>query len=217
MFKGSLRAYRAIFRDVTRGSLRGVIFTEFTVNAHAYLVTFLAGAGPFALLALGMLLMRPASLVQSALPDLERPVMTRQIAARNWRALNRTAREFSAGLFAVLLATLILDAVLLTWFPHLILKRGYGLQDVVIVTAISALIMAVRAARAPLAVILQAAGAFKEMAGLGLKSSAVSLLSTLALLLAFGPIASLGGVLLGELVILIYCRKLVVEWEGKRG
>jgi hypothetical protein len=38
----------------------------------------------------------------------------------------------------------------------------------------------------------------------------------LALLLAFGPIASLGGVLLGELVILIYCRKLVAAWEARR-
>jgi hypothetical protein len=217
LFTGSLRSYAATFRDLTRWSLLGVIFTELTVNAHAYLVTFIAGPGPFALLALGMLLMRPASLVQSALPDLERPVMTRQIAARDWRALARTAREFGGGLFAVLLVTLLLDAVLLIWFPHLVLKRGYSLHDVVIVTTLSALIMAVRVCRAPPAVLLQAAGAFKQMAGLGIKSSAVSLFATLALLLAFGPIASLGGVLLGELVILIYCRKLVAEWQASRG
>ena len=214
---GSLRLYAATFRDLTRWSLLGVIFTEFTVNAHAYLVTFIAGPGPFALLALGMLLMRPASLVQSALPDLERPVMTRQIAARDWRALARTAREFGGGLFAVLAGTLALDAALLIWFPGLVLKRGYSLHDVVIVTTLSALIMAVRCLRAPPAVLLQAAGAFKQMAGLGIKSSAISLFATLALLLAFGPIASLGGVLLGELVILIYCRKLVAEWQASRG
>jgi O-antigen/teichoic acid export membrane protein len=217
LFSGSLRLYGATFRDVTRWSLLGVIFTEMTVNAHAYLVTFVAGPGPFALLALGMLLMRPASLVQSALPDLERPAMTRQIAARDWRALSRTVREFGAGLFAVLLLTLALDAGLLIWFPHLILKKGYGLHDVVIVASVSALIMAVRALRGPPAVLLQAAGAFKALAGIGTKSSAISILATLALLLAFGPIASLGGVLLGELVILFYCRKLVSEWEMRRG
>ena len=217
LFSGSISGYRAIFRDTTRWSLLGVVFTELTANAHAYLVTFIAGPGPFALLALGMLLMRPASLVQSALPDLERPVMTRQIAARNWRGLSRTAREFGLGLLAVLAATLLLDVGLLTWFPHLVLKRGYDLHDVAVVTAISALIMAVRALRAPLAVILQAAGAFKEMAGIGIKSSSVSLLSTLALLMLFGPVASLGGVLLGELMILGYCRVLVTAWEAKRG
>jgi O-antigen/teichoic acid export membrane protein len=217
LWRGSLRAYGATFRDLTRWSLLGVIFTELTVNAHAYLVTFIAGPGPFALLALGMLLMRPASLVQSALPDLERPVMTRQIAACDWRALARTSREFGAGLLAVLAGTLALDAALLIWFPDLVLKRGYRLHDVMIVATLSALVMAVRCLRAPPAVVLQAAGAFKEMAVLGIKSSAISLLATLTLLLAFGPIVSLGGVLLGEIVILIYCRKLVSAWEARRG
>jgi O-antigen/teichoic acid export membrane protein len=217
LFHGRLGLYRATFRDLTRWSLLGVIFTEMTVNAHAYLVTFIAGPGPFALLALGMLLMRPASLVQSALPDLERPVMTRQIAARDWRGLTRTRREFGGGLFAVLAATLVLDVALLLWVPSLVLKKGYSLHDVAIVATLSAIIMAVRCLRGPPAVLLQAAGAFREMAGIGIKSSAISLLATLALLLAFGPIASLAGVLLGELVILFYCRKLATEWELRRG
>ena len=78
--RGNPNRYRPIFRDVTRWSLTGVILTELTVNAHAYFVTFICGPGAFALLALGMLLMRPASLVQSALPDLERPAMARAIA-----------------------------------------------------------------------------------------------------------------------------------------
>jgi O-antigen/teichoic acid export membrane protein len=214
---GSLRLYGATFRDVTRWSLLGVIFTELTVNAHAYLVTFVAGSGPFALLALGMLLMRPASLVQSALPDLERPAMTRQIAARDWRGLARTRREFGAGLFAMLAATLALDAGLLTWFPGLILKKGYSLHDVSIVAAISAVIMAIRCLRAPPALLLQAVGAFKQSAAISLKTSAISVIATLILLLAFGPIASLGGVALGELAFLLYCRKLASAWEPQRG
>ena len=87
--------------------------------------------------------------------------------------------------------------------PALLLKKGYALHDVILVTAISAAIMVVRNFRTPLAVLLQAAGEFKALAGIGTKSCAVSVLATLALLLAFGPIASLGGILLGELVILV--------------
>ena len=215
IFTGRLSSYAATFRDVTRWSLLGVVLTEMTVNAHAYLVTFIAGPGTFALLALGMLLMRPASLVQSALPDLERPRMTRQIADRDLGGLTRTRQEFGAGLIAVLLATMALDAVLLLWFPQLVLKRGYGLHDVAIVTSISAIIMAVRALRAPQAVHLQAAGWFKQMAGIGMVSSVISILTTLALLFTFGPIASLGGVLLGEFVILVKCRKLVRQWQAQ--
>jgi O-antigen/teichoic acid export membrane protein len=214
---GSLRLYGATFRDVTRWSLLGVIFTELTVNAHAYLVTFVAGSGPFALLALGMLLMRPASLVQSALPDLERPAMTRQIAARDWRGLSRTGREFGAGLFAMLAGTLALDAGLLFWFPDLILKKGYSLHDVIIVAAISAVIMAIRCLRVPPGILLQAIGAFRQSAAIAVKTSGISLAATLILLLAFGPIASLGGVALGELAFLLYCRGLVSSWEAARG
>lgn len=213
---GRLAAYRALFMDLTRWSLLGVVFTEMTANAHAYLVTFASGPGAFALLALGMLLMRPASLVQSALPDMERPAMTRRIAARDWTGLARLVREFRAGLLAVWLATLLADAALLLWLPGLILKKGYSLHDVGMVLALSALILALRGLRGPPAVLLQAAGAFRELAGIGLKCSAVSIAATLTLLIAFGPVASLGGIVAGELAILYFVHGLVKDWEAHR-
>ena len=102
MRSGRIRDYAPIFRDLTRWSLLGVVFTEVTVNAHAYLVTFIAGPGAFALLALGMLLMRPA------LAGAERPARPgaagddprhrRGRLARRW---SRIQREFLVGLLAV--------------------------------------------------------------------------------------------------------------------
>jgi hypothetical protein len=212
-----IRDYRPIFRDTTGWSLLGVVFTEMTVNAPAYLVTFYAGSGAFALLALGMLMMRPISLVQSALPDLERPVMTCAIAADDRKSLVRTAREFLAALLAVWTATVILAGGLLLWFPQLLLKKGYPAEQVMLVTAISAAIMMVRNFRAPLAVMLQAAGEFKALAGIGTRSCLVSVICTLALLLAFGPIASLGGIFAGELVILIAAYRLCRNWMARHG
>jgi len=205
--------YRPIFHDLTRWSLTGMVLTEATVNAHAYLVTFIAGPGAFALLALGMLLMRPAALVQGALPDLERPAMARAIAAKDWSGLARISRHFTFGLAAAWLATLLAGAALLAWAPQLLLKKGYPLDQVALVAALSAAIMAVRVLRTPLSVLLQAAGEFKALAGIGLVSGVLSVSATLALLLAFGPIASLGGVLLGELAILLRCRALAGEWQ----
>ena len=49
--------------------------------------------------------MRPASLVQSALPDLERPAMTRAIAAKDTAKLSRMLRDFRFALVAVWLVT----------------------------------------------------------------------------------------------------------------
>jgi len=199
---GRLRDYMPAFRTVTGWSLMGVGLTEATLNAHAYLVTFIAGPGAFALPALGMLLMRPVSLVQSALPDLERPAMMRAFAARDGATLDRILFEFQAALALILVATILLATALLAFAPQLLLKQGYGLGNAVTAALLSAAIMAVRSARAPLSVLLQAAGEFKALARLSAWSAAMAIASTLALLLAFGAVASLGGILLGDLVIL---------------
>ena len=209
--------YWPIFRDLSRWSLAGVVLTEMTVNAHAYLVTFLSGSGAFALLALGMLLMRPASLMQSALPDLERPAMSRAIAAGDQAALSRIRRHFTWGLMAAWLANVLLCVLLLGFFPALVLKKGYAPHDVILVTVLASLIIAVRAWRTPLAVLLQAAGRFKELAGIGTVSAALSVVATLALLLTLGPIASLGGILLGEAVILLRVIQMTRSWSRAHG
>ncbi len=214
---GSPRRYWPIFRDLSRWSLIGVVLTEATVNAHAYLVTFFSGAGVFALLALGMLLMRPASLMQSALPDLERPAMSRSIVAGDMAALSRIQRHFTWGLAAAWLANMLVCAVLLGFFPLLVLKKGYSLHDVILVAILVSVIVAARVWRTPLAVLLQAAGQFKELAGIGTLSGALSVIATLVLLLAFGPIASLGGILLGELVLLFRLTGMTRDWRRAHG
>jgi O-antigen/teichoic acid export membrane protein len=200
--KGRLKSYAPIFRELTGWSLLGVALTEATLNAHAYLVTLIAGPGAFALPALGMLLMRPASLVQSSLPDLERPAMMRAIAAGDGRKLSKILHHFQWGLMAVLAATVALALAILTFWPHLLLVY-YRPHDVMIVLAFAAAIMAARSLRTPLAVLLQAAGEFKLLARISGWSALVSVGSTLALLLSFGPSVSLGGILAGDVVILI--------------
>jgi hypothetical protein len=215
--RGNPAAYWPIFKNLTRWSLLGVVLTEITVNAHAYLVTFISGADAFALLALGMLLMRPASLMQSALPDLERPAMARAIRAGDWTGLARIQRRFLAGLSAAWLGSLILVTGLLLFIPALVLKKGYPLHDVMIVAVASAVIWGVRSLRVPPSVLLQAAGQFKQLAAIGTVSGAVSVAATLALLLTFGPVASLGGILLGDLVILARVTQLARAWKASHG
>ena len=212
---GRLGDYGLTFRDLTRWSLLGVMLTEVTVNAHAYLVTFLSGPGAFALLALGQLLMRPIALVQSTLPDIERPVMTRRIKADDMISLRRVASEFRLALMAVWLGTVLLAAGMLVWFPDLLLKNHYATGDVIMVTAITVAIMLARNFRTPLATLLQAAGEFKALAKISGYTSVISILATLALLIALGPIQSLGGILLGELVTLYRCHRLATQWRAR--
>jgi hypothetical protein len=42
----------------------------------------------------------------------------------------------------------------------------------------------------------------------------ISVAATLALLLAFGPVASLGGIFLGEMVILVRLRHMTRDWRA---
>jgi O-antigen/teichoic acid export membrane protein len=212
---GSLMAYLPIWRDLTRWSALGVLLTEFTANAHAYLVTFISGPSSFALLALGSLVMRPVSLVFSALPDMERPIMGRAIAAGNSAGAFRTVNEFRTATSAVWAATLLLAGVLLTWFPHILLKKGYDETQVIAVIAMWSAIMLVRAIRTPENVFLQAAGEYKGLARASMRSSIVSMVLTLALLIAFGPIVSLGGVLAGDITMTIAIFSLTKAWKAR--
>jgi O-antigen/teichoic acid export membrane protein len=137
--------------------------------------------------------------------------MMRAFAARNGARLDRSLFEFQAALGATLVATLLLGAALLLLAPQLLLKQGYGVADAAIAGLLCAAIMAVRSMRTPLGVLLQAAGDFKAMARLSAWSAAVSIAATLALMLAFGSVASLGGIFLGEMTILIGMKPLARE------
>jgi hypothetical protein len=211
--EGRLADYAPVWRDLTRWSLLGVAATELTVNAHAYFVTFFSGPGAFALLALGSLLMRPVAVVLSSLPDMERPVMARAIGSGDFARAFRAVKEFRTAAAAMLLGTILLAAALLIWFPNTVLKQGYDAGSAVVIVAIWAVIMAVRALRTPDAVFLQAAGEFQPLANIGMKSCAVSLAATLALLLMFGPIASLLGIVAGDVVMTAGIFKLTRRWK----
>jgi hypothetical protein len=210
---GRLADYAPVWQDLTRWSLLGVAATELTINAHAYFVTLFSGPGAFALLALGSLLMRPVAVVLSSLPDMERPVMARAIGAGDLPRAFRAVNEFRTAAAAVLLGTILVAAVLLTWFPSLVLKQGYDARSATLIVAIWVVIMAVRALRTPDAVFLQAAGQFQPLASIGMKSCIVSLVATLTLLVAFGPVASLLGIVAGDVVMTGYVFTEVAKWK----
>lgn len=214
--KGSLVGFKPIWREFSRWSLLGVTLAELTANAHAYLVTFLAGPRAFAVLAVGALLMRPVSLVLGALPDLERPRMTLALAAGDTRQAFRYLNQFRTASGATWMATLGLAAVVLLWFPELILKNNkYDLDEVLVVIGIWAVIMACRVFRTPESVLLQSAGEYRTLASAGSRSGIVSLIATFVLLLAFGSLAALGGILAGEIVMTVTTIVLYRRWKAR--
>lgn len=210
---GFAAIYAPMWKDVTRWSLMGVVLSEMTANAHAYLVTFVSGAHAFALLAVGSLMMRPLSLVLTALPDRERPAIARALASGDSKAALRTIVEFRIAAGTVWLGTVALSAAILIWFPSLVIRHGFDARAVVIVVALWTAIVALRALRSPEQAFLTAAGEFHALARAGLTGSAVSLVGTLALLVAFGPVASLCGIVAGEAAMSVRILSLMASWR----
>ncbi|HWD28005.1 MAG TPA: hypothetical protein VG387_12620 [Rhizomicrobium sp.] len=210
---GSLKAYAPIWRDLTQWALLGIVTSELSVNAHAYLVTLASGPKAFALIAAGSLFMRPVALCLTALPDRERPLMVETLRAGDRDGALRCVRDFRGAVGAIWLLTMALAAAALLWFPHLVLKADYDQRLVVIVVALWAVIMAVRGWRTPEAVLLQAARAFKPLAGASVWSSIVSVGATAILLWAFGPVASLLGILVGDIVLTTRVGALKRRWQ----
>jgi len=207
--------YLAVWHDVVRWSLMGVVLSEMTANAHAYLVTFAAGSQAFALLAAGSLLMRPLTLVLNALPERERPAMALCLSGNDAKGAYRMINEFRTAAAAVWLATVGLSVVILVWFPRLVIRTGFDAHSVMIVVAIWMGIAAARSVRAPEGAFLLAAGEFGPLARAGVTGGVVSLGATLVLLLLFGPVMSLLGVFAGEAAMTLRVRSLLRGW--KRG
>ena len=216
-FTGSLAGYARIWNDFARWSALGVVLTELTVNAHAYLVTFIAGPAAFAPLAIGTLLMRPVQLVLAAIPDRERPSMARLLGGGNVAGARRSVNHFRLAAGTVWFLTAATAAALLLWFPQLILRKGYEPSQALAVLGFFAAITAVRAFRTPESVLLQAAGQFRALAFASLWSSIASLGATLVLLLVAGPVFSLAGILAGEIVVAARVRMTARAWMRNHG
>jgi hypothetical protein len=90
------------------------------------------------------------------------------------------------------LATVAAVAIIFLWFPTLILTKSYDPITVMVATGCWASIEAIHSRLA--------ADRFRALAGVTVRSSIVTIIEAFSLLLAFGPLASLGGVLVGTIV-----------------
>ncbi len=197
----AMPAYRQIWQAHSRWSLLGVVTTEGTANAHAYIVTLVAGSSGFAPLAASALLIRPMALAMNALSDLERPQLARILAqgGKPW-AVRGALGFFRRALLLIWVVCLCAGLSILLWQPRLLFPPEYGLP-VIWAGALQWLAIALlRSLRMPDSVLLQAAGQFRPLALASLVSCAISI-AVVAVVVAQGQLVfSLVGIALGEAV-----------------
>ena len=105
---GNLRGYASIWYNQARWSLLGVATTEASLNAHAYLVTLIAGPAAFAPIAAAALFMKPLNMCNNSLMQLERPAMARAINSGDFNEALRRRSHFRWAIMLCWLATISL-------------------------------------------------------------------------------------------------------------
>lgn len=194
-----LQHYRtAIWPEQARWATLGVVTTEASSNAHAYIVAAMFGPAGFAILAFGALFWRPLTVVLSALTQIDRARFARRIDSGQGSSL--IARGLPIVATAWLGNALLAGGVLLL-FAGPITAKGYDSALVAAIVAGWALIMALRAARNPLSTFLQAGRRFRQLAWCSVISAIVSVTSV-GLFANLGASFTLLGVLVGEAVLL---------------
>jgi O-antigen/teichoic acid export membrane protein len=192
--------YRAIWREHSGWSMLGVLTTEATMNAHAYIVTFFAGPAAFAVLSASSLLTRPVAVVTAALGEYERAQMARQIAAREAVGLARSLMRFRLAMIAVWVGTAALLAFVFLVVPHLIFPKKYALPVLIAGSVMWMIVSLVRVMRAPESAMMQGAGEFRPLAYASVWSAIFSVGGVALALAIADPVWSILGILAGEMV-----------------
>ncbi len=209
-FRVSLRAlkgYPLIWKQHARWSLIGVMTTEATANAHVYAVSIVLGPAAYAPLAASSLFIRPIQVATNALTEFERSQMAAQFSALRFGELFIAVGFFRSVLVACWLISCVAALALLLVKPSMILPTQYDRHTLLICIGLWTAVALVRLLRQPESVFMQAVGAFRPLAFSSVIAGFVSLLVVLILLINFGPIWSLGGVLFGELIFALLILK----------
>ena len=204
------RYRRSVWPQQAGWSVIGVVATEASSNAHAYLVTALHGAAVYAPLAFGALFCRPLTIFLTALTQIDRPRLARHLRGGDRGAIGQVLRLNYVSAALVWIANLALALAVLHWFADRIAARGYDAGAIRVIVLLWFAIMALRAMRTPVSTFLQADGAFRYLAFSSIASSLVSVAGCIAFL-AVGTTYSLAGILCGEALLLalaiVPCRR----------
>lgn len=212
----SLASYRNVWREHSRWSLLGVISTEATANAHAYVVTLLSGPAVFAPISAAALLMRPMAVLQNAFVDFERPRIARKLNANDLPGALAMIRSFRFVLIAAWVATVLAAVVILLVAPHVIFPPKYPLDYLVQGAALWMAVAGIRMLRLPESALMQAGGVFRELAFASVVSSAFSVIAVVVLIIYVGPLWSVAGIFVGELVCAIWIWRETRRWLERR-
>jgi O-antigen/teichoic acid export membrane protein len=203
-----LRNYLPIWKEQSRWALLGVTTTEATANAHAWLVTLWAGPAAFAPIAAAGLFFKPMGLIASAMTQVERPEIARLVARQKYSEIRFRLKQFRLILMSALGMTIC--AIVAYWFliGDRLIKPGYDAKQLLVALVLLASISLVSSWRMPESVAMQALSKFKALSVASVYSGLFTVVLAILLITMFDSVYSLIAVLLGQLFLAIFLKKL---------
>jgi len=202
VFLTSLRCFKSIWLKHSRWSLLGVGANALAIEAHVFVVSFIAGPEAFAPVAIAALLYRPTLIGIYSIAQIERPRISKVMQLEGIPAAVRETRAFTVVLSVLWLCNSLAAAAAIYGGNHLI-RETY---DVALVTKCALLlgaVMLLRSARHPLLVLLQAMHQFRAIAYVTAGVAPLSIGFT-AIGLHFGDLpGSILGLLIADIVLSI--------------
>ncbi|MFT7532338.1 MAG: O-antigen/teichoic acid export membrane protein [Gammaproteobacteria bacterium] len=196
------------FREHGRFALIGVISTEFTANAHVYLVTFLLGPSAYAPLAASVLFFRPVNLVMISLSQLEKPRLAIMLRDHKISDMLRAVSFFRSVIVAVWVGNLVVAFLVAIYFLDIFISPDHNSEIIKQALVFWSVIMGFRVLRNPKSALLQANGDFKALARLMIFVACLTIPLVFIFILSLGSVWSLAGVLGGELLALVLIAQL---------
>lgn len=203
--------WRHGFAHQGKPALVGVVSAEVSANFHQYFIIGLKGAVALAPLAAAGLFLRPMTLVQTSLAQIDRPKLARAAADGDHTRFQAIAKSMlRLSLVAYLLNVFVVSSVL--WLaPSWLWQQASTLPDFIGCLVFTAAIALLRSVRGPASTQLQARDQFNFLASVTLKSTAVVIPLVVLGYSLFGFYGTLAAMFIGEcwiaLPILWRCRE----------
>jgi O-antigen/teichoic acid export membrane protein len=204
----SLKPFLKSFSMHGKWATLGVATTEMVTNAHTYIVALFLGPYAFAPIALAQMFLRPTSILNTVITQLERPKLATSFKAGKIEVFRKQIQLFRNFSLSMLALNLLLVIIAFYYFGEKISKNEFSITTLFGAVIIYFLIFVVKAQYAALSLGMQAAGKFKDLSFATLVAAPVSVFLVLAIAYFFRlhPEYTLVGSLIGEIVVLILIR-----------
>lgn len=184
----------------------GVLTVELTANFHCYFVMLMSGSQAFAAIAAATLFFRPQAVIMQSLQQSDRALLVQAWMSNRYQQLQQIMRSLRRLVVSAFFVNLVVIVMLLYWQPAWLWPDATSRQDFQYALLLWSFVALLRSARLPLSMALQAADQFQSLARATYLSATVTIPAVGISWWLGGAIASLIGVLCGELLLAVVLR-----------